>query len=78
MEKKRKLTLEEALEVALSKKSEMARILSVIDCIRGYKNCYEENEHPQEREGFSEAMKGLKLQRNKVKKIIKKHLKRSY
>jgi len=71
-----KLSLDEAVIQALSRPTELGRILSIIDVVRGYKSPFDDDEVGfQKNEGYKEAMSKLKQQRNKVKKLIKKHAK---
>jgi hypothetical protein len=71
--KKIKLTLPQAIEVALGKKNPPAQYLSLADCNRGYKNPYDKQLQPDLWAGYEEAVKGFKHQRQKIKQLIKKY-----
>lgn len=70
METTNKSGLQGAVEMALSKGTEKERIIAVLDCVRGYKNEYDENSERDKSEGFKRCKNEYRNQINKIKDFI--------
>jgi hypothetical protein len=62
--------LQGAVEMALKKGTEKERIIAVLDCIRGYKNEYDESTEKEKSEGFKRCKNEMRNQINKIKDFV--------
>lgn len=62
--------LQVAVENALTKGTEKERILAILDCVRGYKNEYNQENQKEHSEGFMKCKNEYRHQIDKIKNII--------
>ena len=62
--------LQGAVEEALSKSTEKERIISVLDCVRGYKNEYDEVTEKLQTEGFKKCKSEYRHMIDKIKVFV--------
>ena len=66
--------LQNAVQDALAKGTEKERMIAVLDCIRGYKNEYDEQTQRAQTEGFMKCKSEYRNQISKVKTLIESNL----
>ena len=62
--------LQGAVETALSKETEKERMIALLDCIRGYKNEYNQQTEKAQCDGFMKCKSEYRNQINKVKDFV--------
>lgn len=70
MEQQVKSGLQGAVESALAKGTEKERIIAVLDCVRGYKNEYDQETEKAQADGFMKCKNEYRNQINKVKDFV--------
>lgn len=72
MESNQKSGLYGALDNALSLPTEKERMLAILDCIRGYRSEFDQNEQKLQNEGFMKCKNEYRHQIQKIKDYISK------
>lgn len=65
--------LNQALSEALSKSTEQERMVALLDCIRGYRNEYNQETEKHQFDGFMKCKNEYRNQIEKVKEFVSKH-----
>lgn len=67
----KKSNLISALEATKEKETELERILATLDCVRGYKNEYDQETEKPQSEGFQKCKREFNSQVEKIKEWVK-------